>query len=52
MVVDKVVVIVAMIIVIIVDVGTNYGIKFFAEFAVSANVGKIRVMLNREHSGR
>ena len=37
--------------IVIIVVGTNSGIGFFAEFKVSADVGKIRVMLNRECSG-
>jgi hypothetical protein len=46
---EEVVVIVVTFVVII---GTNNGIGFFAKFEVSANVGKIRVMFNRERCGR
>ena len=49
-VVDAVVVVIVIIIVVV--VGTNNGIGFFAKFKVSTNVGKIRVMLDRERSGR
>jgi hypothetical protein len=41
----------AMVIVIVVVDGTNSGIGFFAKFEVSTNVGKIRVMLDREQNG-
>ena len=47
--VDYVVIIV---IIIVVVVATKSGIGFFAKFKVSTNVGKIRVMLDRERSGR
>ena len=40
------------VVVIIIIVGTESGIRFFAKFEVSTNVGKIRVMLDREQSGR
>ena len=40
------------IVIIIIVVGTNSGIGFFTKFEVSTNVGKIRVMLDREQSGR
>ena len=55
-VVNAVVAVVAMVavvaVVVIVVVETNNGIGFFAKFEVSTNVGKIRVMLDREQSGR
>jgi hypothetical protein len=44
--------VVIIVVVIIVIVGTNNGIGVFAKFKVSVNIGKIRVMLNREHNGR
>ena len=47
-----VVVVIVIVVIVVVVVGTNNGIGFFAEFKVSANVGKIGVMLNREHCGR
>ena len=40
------------VIIVIVVVGTNNGIGDFAKFEVSTNVGKIRVMRDREQSGR
>jgi hypothetical protein len=48
-VVDAVVIVV---VVVVVVVGTESGIRFFAKFEVSTNIGKIRVMLDRERSGR
>ena len=46
-------VVAVVVVIIVVVVGTNNGIGFFAKFEVSANVEKIRVMLNRERtSGR
>jgi hypothetical protein len=50
-VVDAVVVIIVVVVIVVV-VGTNNGIGFFAKFEVSTNIGKIRVMLDREQSGR
>ena len=44
--------IVVIVVVVIIVVGTKSGIGFFAKFKVSTNVGKIRVMLDREQSGR
>jgi hypothetical protein len=38
------------VVIIIVIVGTNNGIGFFTKFKVSTNIGKIRVMLDREQS--
>jgi hypothetical protein len=53
MIVVVAVVVAEVVVVIVVVVGTNNGIGFFTKFEVSANVGKIRVMLNRERtSGR
>ena len=40
------------VVIVVVIVGTNSGIGFFAKFKVSTNIGKIRVMLDREGSGR
>ena len=48
--VDSVAIVVVVIVVVV--VGTKSGIGFFAKFEVSTNVGKIRVMLDREQSGR
>jgi hypothetical protein len=52
MIIIVVVIIIVIVVVVVVVVGTNNGVGFFAKFKVSANVGKIRVMLNREESGR
>ena len=47
-----VVIVAVVVVVVVIIVGTESGIRFFAKFEVSTNVGKIRVMLDRELSGR
>jgi hypothetical protein len=47
-----VIVVIIIVIIIVIVVGTNNGIEFFTKFKVSTNIGKIRVTLNRERSGR
>ena len=44
--------IIVIVVIVVIVVGTKSGIGFFTKFKVSTNIGKIRVMLDREQSGR